>query len=68
MMLWPPLASLLETDAKGETITHDQALEAAMEAIQLLGNASAQISHGQRSKVLTHLKVPAPITQGGCKL
>ena len=50
-----PLMSLLEIDAKGETITHDQELEAAMAVIQLLGNASAQISHGWRTKVLTHL-------------
>ena len=46
---------MLETDSKGETITHDQALEAAVMAVQLLGNASAQISHGRRTKVLTHL-------------
>ena len=50
-----PLTSLLETNSKGETITHDQALEAAVTAVQLLGNASAQITHGQRTKVLTHL-------------
>ena len=50
-----PLTSLLETDSKGETITHDQALEAAVTAVQLLGNASAQITHGRRTKVLTHL-------------
>ena len=50
-----PLMSLLEINAKGETIMHDQALEAAMAVIQLLGNASAQISHGWRTKVLTHL-------------
>ena len=52
-----PLTSLLETDSKGEMITHDhdQALEAAVTAVQLLGNASAQITHGQRTKVLTHL-------------
>ena len=58
-----PLMSLLEIDAKGETITHDQALEAAMAVIQLLGNASAQISHGWRTKVLTHSlkQVPASI-------
>ena len=50
-----PLTSLLEADAKGETISHDQALEAAKAATQLIGNASAQISHTRRSKVLTHL-------------
>ena len=50
-----PLTSLMETDAKGQTITHDQALEAAVTAVQLLGNASAQITHGRRTKVLTHL-------------
>ena len=50
-----PLTLLLEIDAKGETISHDQALEAAKAATQLIGNASAQISHVQRSKVLTHL-------------
>ena len=50
-----PLTSLLETDSKGETITHDQALDAAVTAVQLLGNASAQITHGRRTKVLTHL-------------
>ena len=50
-----PLTSLLETNSKGETITHDQALEAAVTAVQLLGNASAQITHGRRTKVLTHL-------------
>ena len=50
-----PLTSLLEADAKRETISHDQALEAAKAATQLIGNASAQISHTRRSKVLTHL-------------
>ena len=50
-----PLTSLLEADAKGETISHDQALEAAKAATQLIGNASAQISHARKSKVLTHL-------------
>ena len=50
-----PLTSLLEADAKGETISHDQALEATKAATQLIGNASAQISHTRRSKVLTHL-------------
>ena len=54
-MHWPPLHPLLETDSKGETITHDQALEAAVTAVLLLGNASAQITHVWRTKVLTHL-------------
>ena len=49
------LTSLLESDAKGETISHDQALEATKAATQLIGNPSAQISHTQRSKMLTHL-------------
>ena len=51
-MLWFPLIFLLENDAKEETITHNQALDVT---IELLGNASAQISHVWRTKVITHL-------------
>ena len=50
-----PLTSLLESDAKGESITHSQALDATKAATQLLGNASAQITHVRRTKVLTQL-------------
>ena len=50
-----PLTSLLESDAKGETIIHNQALDASKAAIHLLGNASAQISHMRRTKVIMHL-------------
>ena len=50
-----PLTSLLESDAKGESITHSQALDATKAATQLLGNASAQITHVWRTKVLTQL-------------
>lgn len=50
-----PLTSLLEIDARGENITHNQALDASKAAIKLLGNASAQISHVRRTKVVTHL-------------
>ena len=40
-----PLTSLLESDAKGESITHSQALDATKVATQLLGNGSALITH-----------------------
>ena len=50
-----PLTSLLESNAKEETITHDQALDAAKAATQLLGSAAAQINHVRKTKMLTQL-------------
>ena len=50
-----PLTSIVEANAKGEKVDHKQAVNAATAALELVGNASAQISHYRRSKIVTSL-------------
>jgi len=40
-----PLTSIVEADAKGDNVTHKQAVNAAKAAIKLVGNANARINH-----------------------
>jgi len=48
-----PLTAIVETNAKGESISHKQAINAATAAIELVGNASAQMSHYRRTRIIT---------------
>ena len=40
-----PLTSIVKADAKGDNVTHKQAVNAARAAIELVGNANARINH-----------------------
>ena len=46
-----PLTSIVEADARGDKVTHKQAVNAAKAAIELVGNASARINHHRRTKI-----------------
>lgn len=50
-----PLTSIVEANSKGETISHKQAVNAATAAIELVGNASSQMSHYRRTRIITGL-------------
>jgi len=50
-----PLTSIVEANAKGEKVDHRQAVNAAKSAIELVGNASAQISHYRRTRLVASL-------------
>ena len=38
------MASIVETDAKGDNVTHKQAVNAVKAAIELVGNANARMN------------------------
>ena len=46
-----PLTSILEGDARGETLDQEEVVSATRVAIELLGNAVAHITHTRRTKV-----------------
>ena len=46
-----PLTSILEGDNKGETLDHGEVINATKVAVELLGNASAHVTHAWRTKV-----------------
>ena len=48
-----PLMAIMETYAKGETVSHKQAVTAATAAIELVVNTSAQLSHYRRTRIIT---------------
>ena len=48
-----PLTSIVEANAKGETVSHKQAVNTATAAIELVGNASTQMSHFRRTRIIT---------------
>ena len=50
-----PLSHLMELDAQGHEISHNEALSAARAAIELIGNANAKISHLRWTKVISQL-------------
>jgi len=57
------MAPITTTGTKGETITHKEAIYAAMAAIALVGNANAKISHLRSTKIITQMnKVLLPLT------
>ena len=43
------LTSIFEADAKGDNVTHKQAVNAAKAAIELVGNANARINYPRLS-------------------
>jgi len=57
-----PLTSIVEADAKGDKITHKQAVKAAKAAIELVRNASSKINHCRRTKIMN--KALLPLTEG----
>ena len=50
-----PLSHLMELDAQGHEISHNEALSAARVAIELIINANTKISHLRRTKVISQL-------------
>ena len=58
-----PLTSIVEADAKGDNVTHKQAVNAAKAAIELVGNANARINHLRRTKIISQMnKALLPLT------
>jgi len=49
------LTSFVEANAKGEKVDHRKAVNAAKSAIELVGNASAQISHYRQTRLIASL-------------
>ena len=59
-----PLTAIVEADAKGDNVTHRQAVNAAKAAIELVGNANARINHMRRTKIITQMnKALLPLTE-----
>ena len=59
-----PLSTLVEADAKGDDITHKEAVDAAKAAIELVGNANAKINHLRRTKIIAQMnKALLPLTE-----
>ena len=59
-----PLTSIVEADAKGDDVTHKQAVHAAKAAIELVGNANARINHVRRTKIISQMnKAFLPLTE-----
>jgi len=59
-----PLTAIVEADAKGDNITHKQAVNAAKAAIELVGNANAKINHLRRMKIISQMnKALLPLTE-----
>ena len=59
-----PLTAIIEADAKGDNVTHKQAVNAAKAAIELVGNANARINHLRRTKIITQMnKALLPLTE-----
>jgi len=50
-----PLTSIVEADTKGDDVTHEQAVNAAKAAIELVGNANASINHLRRTKIISQM-------------
>ena len=50
-----PLTSIFEADARGDEISHKQAVDTTTAALTLIGNSSAQISHLRRSKLVSNM-------------
>ena len=50
-----PLTAIVETDAKGDNVSHKQAVNAAKATIELVGNANARINHLRRTKIITQM-------------
>ena len=46
------LTSIVEADTKGDNVTHKQAVNAAMAAIELVGYANARINYLRRIKII----------------
>ena len=62
------LTSIVETDAKGDNVTHKQAVNAAKAAIELIGNANARINYVpvrvRRAKIISQMnKALLPLTE-----
>jgi len=49
------LTSIVEVNSKGETVSHKQAVNIATAAIELVGNASIQMSHYKRTRIITSM-------------
>jgi len=47
-----PLTAIVEADARGENVTHKQAVDAAKAAIELVDNANVKINH-LRTRIIT---------------
>ena len=59
-----PLTSIVEADAKGDNITHKQAVNAAKAAIELVGNVNARINYLRRTKIISQMnKALLPLTE-----
>ena len=59
-----PLTSIVEADAKGDNITHKQAVNAAKAAIEMVGNANARINYLRRTKIISQMnKALLPLTE-----
>ena len=50
-----PLTTIVEANSRGKEVTHIQAVNAATAAMELVGNASAHISHYRRTKIVSTL-------------
>ena len=51
-----PLTSLLENHHRGETLDHKRVIQAVRTAIELIGNANANMSHLRRERVVSDLR------------
>ena len=59
-----PLTSIVEADAKGDNVTHKQAVNAARTAIELVGNSNARINHLRRTKIISQMnKALLPLSE-----
>jgi len=59
-----PLTSIVEADAKGDNVTHKQAVNVAKAAIELVGNARTRINHYRRTKIISQMnKALLPLTE-----
>ena len=58
------LTSIVEADAKGDNVTHKQAVNAAKAAIELVGNANSRINYLRRTKIISQMnKALLPLTE-----
>jgi len=56
----------VEANSKGETVSHKQAINTATAAIELVGNASTQMSHYRRTRIITSInKTLLPLVEDG---